>query len=189
MWEFIDTKQFHDHLNSLRWLQNAASWLRWTAVGAPTWCFSTISWHNESWCFLVSLKPSENSYIQEFEFIVLMTLLDHGLHSENQLPSCDITIPDIKLSFQILILCFCQKVCHDTISSNACCQVVWSNPAWVGWPPTKTPSFWLPTGARNSEERRSDCLPKESLGCDGVFWGPRGVIRRVWCFNRRGLDC
>ena len=27
------------------------------------------------------------------------------------------------------------------------------------------------------------------MGCQNqLFWGPRGVIRRVWCFHRRGLQ-
>ena len=31
--------------------------------------------------------------------------------------------------------------------------------------------------------------PWDVMGCQHhLFWGPRGVIRRVWCFHRRGQD-
>ena len=31
--------------------------------------------------------------------------------------------------------------------------------------------------------------PWDVVGCQNhVFWGPRGVTRRVWCFHRRGQD-
>ena len=119
MWEFIDTKPFHDHLNSLRWLQKAASWLRWTAVGAPTWCFSTISWHNGSQCFLVSLKPSayyskNSSLFFWWHFWTIDCIVRISFQVAILQWECGIPINSrfFKLSFQIIVYVFHQKVCH-----------------------------------------------------------------------------
>lgn len=187
MWEFIDTKPFHDHLNSLRWLQKAASWLRWTAVGALTWCFFHAFMAQRILVFRRKLETI--SIFQEFEFIVLVTLLDHW-----QLPSCDITMGiNSRYKTQLsdpCLLCASSKglslhnfikymlsgclikPCVSGLASNNNTVVLVTN--WSQ--EQRRASFWLPT-------------PSKTLGCHGVFWGLRGVIRRVWCCNRRGVDC